>query len=296
MTNEEHDVITRFIQRAAGSSGGSVPSSQALPPVDRDADALIGQLFQQYPEARYRITQLAYVQEQALNAAQQRMQAMQAQLEQSHAQSQSQQGGSQQGGASPWGGAPAQPPQHRGLLAGLFGGGAAASPPPQPQPQYQQPQYQQPQYAPPPSAMMQPQGSGFLGGALRTAAGVAGGLVAGQALMNLFEGGHGGFGGGFGGGGFGGGGFGGPEVVNNETVINEPGATPWGAAPDSYDQGGAPKDDGGGWQNAPDQSAGWQDAPPDAGAGWQDAGQDPGTWDTGSNSDDGGWTDSSSDA
>ena len=39
--------------------------------------------------------------------------------------------------------------------------------------------------------MFQRSGSGFLGSALTTAAGVAGGLVAGNALMSLFSGSHG---------------------------------------------------------------------------------------------------------
>ena len=50
MTNEERDLIARYIARVAGSQqgggfvGGSVPqSAPALPPIDRDADAFIGQ-------------------------------------------------------------------------------------------------------------------------------------------------------------------------------------------------------------------------------------------------------------
>ena len=79
MTNEERDLIARFISRVAGSpqgSGflagpGSVPQSQpALPPLDHEADAFIAQQFQQYPEARYRITQTALVQEAAFAEAQ----------------------------------------------------------------------------------------------------------------------------------------------------------------------------------------------------------------------------------
>ena len=67
MTNEERDLITRFIERVGGpaASGGfasvpaTTPSAQNLPPVDREADALLAELFQKYPEARYRITQVA---------------------------------------------------------------------------------------------------------------------------------------------------------------------------------------------------------------------------------------------
>ncbi len=303
MTNEERDLITHFIERVSGSAtssgfAGSVPSSQAsLPPVDHDADALIADLFQRHPEARYRITQLAFVQEQALNAAQQRIQAMQAQLQQVQ-----QAGGQQQGGASPWGAGQSQP-QHRGFFGSLFGGGSQQSS--APPPRYSAPPQYAPQYAAPPG-MFQSQGSGFLGGALQTAAGVAGGLVAGEALMNLFEGHHGG--------GF----FGNNAAMQGGGFAAAPMAeSPWGGAnpvADPYDQGGALKtdpandpyaagqgvSDNSGWAPAPDQAAdqgGWQPASDDS--SWQqapDQGGDAGGWDSGSNADDGGWTDSSSDA
>ena len=80
MTNEERDIISQFIARVGGASqqsavsvGSGVAAQPALPPIDRDADALIGQTFTQYPEARYRITQLAFVQEHALGEAQNRI-------------------------------------------------------------------------------------------------------------------------------------------------------------------------------------------------------------------------------
>ncbi len=149
--------------------------------------------------------------------------------------------------------------------------------------------------------MFQPQGSGFLGGALRTAAGVAGGVVAGQALMSLFEGNRGG---GFGlgaampGGGFeSGAGFGTPGgwADSGGQGVDQGG----GFAPDPYDQGGALKSDpasdpfasgrGGadnsGWTPAADQSGMDQSgldqsggADPSGGGGWQDAAPDPGGW------------------
>jgi hypothetical protein len=73
--------------------------------------------------------------------------------------------------------------QNRGMLGGLFGGGARPAPMrPRPQPQYP------PGYNP---AMMQRQGPGFLGTAMMTAVGVAGGLVLGNALMSAFSGGGG---------------------------------------------------------------------------------------------------------
>ncbi len=203
MTNEERDLITRFIERVGGAqSGGFAPGTgqggaPPLPPVDREADALIADLFARYPESRYRITQTAFVQEHALVAAQNRIQQLEWELQQARqALAAQQQPAPQQGGASPWG-QPPQQPASRGFLGGLFGGGARQAPP-----QYAPPpqQYAQPQYAPPPPqyapgyspGMFQQRGSGFLGSALTTAAGVAGGMVAGNALMNLFSGSHGG--------------------------------------------------------------------------------------------------------
>jgi uncharacterized protein len=266
MTNEERDIITQFIARVSGdqaqgrsSFGGSVPvTTQPLPPVDPEADRLIADLFTRYPSARYRLAQLAFVQEHALTEAQNRMQRMESELQQAR-QAQQQQSGS--GG---------------GFFSGLFGGGRSSAPPPQGGPgpawnQGPQPNYQQGYQPPPPQSppgqpgMFQRQGSGFLGSALTTAAGVAGGLVAGNALMNLFSGSHGGgFGSGFGGG--------------NTTIIEE--NNPWGGAAQQggvdqgtwTDPGSAPGADpgyvdSGTWDTSGDQSS------------WTDNSSDPG-WDT----------------
>jgi uncharacterized protein len=214
MTNEERDIITSFISRISGAQApqptapGSVPATIApLPPVDREADQLINQLFTRYPDARYRLTQTAFVQEHALAEAQNRIQRLEWELQQAkQALAQAQQSTQQQSSGG-------------GFFGGLFGGGRQSAPPPPPQggapawnqggPQQgsQQGYQQPPPYgAPPPQyppgyqpGMFQRPGSGFLGSALTTAAGVAGGMVAGNALMNLFSGGHGG-GGMFGGG------------------------------------------------------------------------------------------------
>ncbi len=258
MTNEERDIITQFIARVSGvqapaqpSFGGSVPATttQPLPPVDPEADRLITELFERYPTARYRITQLAFVQEHALTEAQNRLQRLEWELQQARQapqQAQQQQSGS--GG---------------GFFSGLFGGGSRSAPPPQqgapawnqgPQPQYQQapppPQYP-PSYQP---GMFQRPGSGFLGSALTTAAGVAGGLVAGNALMNLFSGSHGS--------GFGGGGFA-PSAPAVEG--------PWGNP-----SAGPPADSGYVDEGTWDTSSG--------GGGQPDPGYvDNGTWDTSNN-------------
>jgi hypothetical protein len=196
MTNEEREIISQFIARVGGAqqpaqfgSGGSVPATQPLPAVDRDADTLIAQQFQQYPEARYRITQLAFVQEHALVEAQNRIRRLEWELQQAQQalQQAQQQPQGRQGG---------------GFFSNLFGGsGGARQGPPQggPGPWGQQAGPQQGYYPPPPQPQYPPgynpgvfqrQGSGFLGSALTTAAGVAGGIVAGNALMNLFSGGH----------------------------------------------------------------------------------------------------------
>ena len=124
MTNEERDIITQFVSRASGAAaparpsfGGSVPATTApsLPPVDPEADRLIGELFNRYPEARYRITQLAFVEEHALAEAQNRIQRLEWEVQQAAQQAQQQQRSA--GG---------------GFFSGLFGGGSRSMPPPQP--------------------------------------------------------------------------------------------------------------------------------------------------------------------
>ena len=146
MTNEERDIITNFIARVGGAAqpggsawAGSVPATAqpALPPVDREADALIGEMFNRYPEARYRLTQLAFVQEHAMAEAQNRIQQLEAALQQARQAAQQSAAQPQQGGG--------------GFFSGLFGGGQRSAPPPQPGPAWNQgaPPPQQ-QYAPPP--------------------------------------------------------------------------------------------------------------------------------------------------
>jgi hypothetical protein len=276
MTNEERDIISQFIARVGGAqaqssfSAGSVPATQApaLPPIDQEADQFIAQNFQRYPEARYRITQLAFVQDHALAEAQNRIKRLEWELQQAQAavqQAQQQQAQQPQGGSS--GG---------GFFSGLFGGsrqpqqgGAPSGPSPGgPWGQQAPPQqgYYQQNAAPPPpqyppsyqQGMFQRGGSGFLGSALTTAAGVAGGLVAGNALMNMFSP-HSSFGGG---------GF-------------APGAGPWGAGQGNVDTGawgggGLPAGnqdyvDNSGWdQNAGGGDASWTDNNGGGDSGWSD--------------------------
>ena len=124
MNDEERRIITQYVERVAGAAapapaaaspwgGSSVPATQArppMPPVDREADALITDLFTRYPEARYRLTQTAFVQEAALVEAQNRIRQLEWEVENAHGQAQSAQ-------------------QSRGgLFGGMFGGGARPQP------------------------------------------------------------------------------------------------------------------------------------------------------------------------
>jgi len=173
MTDEERRIITGFVERVAGvqaarpapSPWGGMPATAAppqppLPPVDPEADALIAELFHRYPEARYRLTQTAFVTEAALVEAQNRIQDLEWRLQE----------------------AQQQAPAHRGGLFGMFGGNAGRQPPMAPRPYPMAPPGGNP-------AMFQQRGSGFLGTALTTAAGVAGGMMLGNALMGMFSGG-----------------------------------------------------------------------------------------------------------
>ncbi|MGG5810639.1 DUF2076 domain-containing protein [Falsiroseomonas sp. CW058] len=179
MTDEERRIITGYVERVSGAAqqaparpaspwgalGGQQqqPAAQPLPPVDPEADRLIADLFARYPEARYRITQTAFVQEHALVEMQNRIQQLEWEVENARRQGQA--------------------TQNRGMLGGLFGGGGSrpAPMPPRPQPQYP-PGYN-------PAAMQQGGGRGFLGTAMMTAVGVAGGMMLGNALMGAFAGG-----------------------------------------------------------------------------------------------------------
>ena len=257
MTNEERDLIAQFVARVGGATGGvftrSVPATQpSLPAIDPEADRFIAEQFQTHPEARYRITQMAVVQEAALAEAANRIQRLQAELEAAHQAAQT---------ATPQSG------QSGGFFSNLFGGGAQAArpapgpsvwnqgPAPRGAPQY--PQYGAASAAVPPPQYppnMQPgmfgqSGSGFLGSALRTAAGVAGGVVAGNVLMDMFSG-HGG-GGLFGGGGMGGA-YGMPAPVE-ETTINNYGDAGQASNDPGWDNNvqGDPGglDNGGGWDD-----------------------------------------------
>lgn len=180
MTPQERSVIDSIFERLKPA---------ANQPRDPDAERHIADLMRQQPYATYVLAQSVYVQEQALTNLNQENEQLKAQLADAERRAQ------------------AQPAQSGGFLSSIFGGGAPAAPArpaPQAAPQGgpwggqqrmgMQPEPQAPQGGPWGGAaaqQAQPQrgGSGFLGSALTTAAGVAGGMVVGNMLMNAFKGG-----------------------------------------------------------------------------------------------------------
>ncbi|CAI0890729.1 DUF2076 domain-containing protein [Serratia proteamaculans] len=149
---------------------------------DLQAEQQINQHIREQPSAPYYMAQAMIIQEAALKQLDQRVKDLESQVAQQQQNS-------------------ANPPSSGGFLAGLFGGGNRSTPSPreqyqaqqqnnaawnnQPQPGYapqqQQPTYSQPQQAAPSRA------GGFLGGALQTAAGVAGGVVLADMLTGMFR-------------------------------------------------------------------------------------------------------------
>jgi len=178
MTPDEKQLLAGLFDRIRAANIGTR---------DAEADAFINAAMVQTPGAAYVLAQTVLIQEQALAAANQRIVQLQQQAQ-------------PQGGGSFLG----------GLGKSLFG---APNPPPPPQ--------QQPAYAPPPQYAPQagPWGApaaapSFLGGALQTAAGVAGGVMLAEGISSLFSGGHGMIGG-YGLGGYGMAPIGGETIVNN---------------------------------------------------------------------------------
>jgi hypothetical protein len=186
MNSQEREVISDIFRRL---------EQVADQPRDPEAERFISEKLRQQPYAPYALAQAVYVQEQALANLHGRVQQLEAELEQLRNQ-----------------------PQQGGLLASLFGGGPRQAERPQPMgaPFGGQPGMQPGPQGPwggqamggergpwggqgpmgQPGAFGGPQrgGSGFLGTALMTAAGVAGGMMLGNALASAFGGQHGGLG------------------------------------------------------------------------------------------------------
>ena len=230
MTPEERQMLSDLFERIRSTSGASR---------DSQAEAFINDAIRAQPYAPYVLSQTVIVQQHALEAAQKRIQELEEQARSSSAQPQ--QETSFLGrlfGAGPSAPLTPAPRAANPYDASSYQRGASSSPgyAPQQDSAQQQGYAQQPRNAPQPQGYAPQQqsyapqtgpwgapsggGGGFLGGALQTATGVAGGMLAANALEGLL-GGHRG-GGLFGGGGglFGGGG--GTEFVDTSPreVVN----------------------------------------------------------------------------
>jgi uncharacterized protein len=197
MTPDERQLLSGLFDRMRTASGQ---------PRDREAEAFIGDAVRNQPYAPYLLAQTVIVQDQALRAANERLQELEAKL-------QSQSSGTTSSGDTSFLG---------GLGRSIFGGGSDQQPRSSvPNTGYQQPNQggfgggyaQQPQGPWGQGAPAQGgAGGGFLKGALGAAAGVAGGVLLANSISGLFRGNPYGIASGVPGmGGFGGGG---------ETVIN----------------------------------------------------------------------------
>ncbi|PRD51694.1 DUF2076 domain-containing protein [Phyllobacterium myrsinacearum] len=153
-------------------------------PRDPEAERFILEQIKSQPSAPYLLAQAVIVQEHGLNACNERIQALEAQVKDlQNAPPPQQQSGGLLGSifGSSQSAQPSQPSP--GRFSGPWGGGGAA-----PQDAYA-PQGQPPQagrWAAPPQP--QAQGGGFLQGALTTAAGVAGGALMFEGIKNMMGG------------------------------------------------------------------------------------------------------------
>jgi uncharacterized protein len=166
MDHQDRQAIEQLFGKIAQVEGQSTrPDTQA-------AEFIRSQVARQ-PNAPYYMAQTIVVQEQALSAAQGRIQQLEHEL-----------------ASRPAGGG--------GFLSGLFGGGQARPQPHQPYPSQQgMPPHTSPHMAPGRGGiapgmggMAQPRGGGgFLAGAAQTAMGVAGGVMLGNMIAGAFSGG-----------------------------------------------------------------------------------------------------------
>jgi hypothetical protein len=178
MNNEERQLITGLFDRMRDV--GRVDK-------DRDAENLINQSVRQMPDAPYMLVQSVLVQEHALEQSQQRIQELEDRVRQLEDQA-TRQAPAQQGSGS--------------FLGGLFGGGSRPAPQPTIRGSVPPAGSGRPMGAPAggawgnapgygAGAMPQQQaggGGGFMRSAMATAAGVAGGMLAANAISNMMKG------------------------------------------------------------------------------------------------------------
>jgi hypothetical protein len=226
MTPDERQLLSGLFDRIRG---------QANQPRDREAESFIADAVRAQPYAPYLLAQTVIVQEQALRAASERLQQLEAQVAQGGPHEETSFLGNL--GKSIFGSAQPAPRQSVPPTGGYAPGPQDAygqrqgGPWGQPQQQGYAPQaYPPQQYAPQQGGgfAAAPQGGGFLKGALGAAAGVAGGVLLADSMRGLFGGHNNPFGiaGGMGAGG-------GETIVNN--YYDSPDQGGGGAEPTSYD-------------------------------------------------------------
>ncbi|HLH51550.1 MAG TPA: DUF2076 domain-containing protein [Roseiarcus sp.] len=242
MTPQERQLLGGLFQRVA---------STASNPRDPEAESFINEAVRMQPHAPYALAQTVLVQQQALEAAARRVQELEEQIQGQNPPQQ--QEGSFLGnlGRSLFGGGQNPPAPRSNYDASAYMKGSSAPPPP-PGPQQSYPPQQN--YGPPPGAgpwgAPPSSGGGFLHNALTTAAGVAGGMMAADALRGMFGGHAYGMGGGYGLGGLGGG----ETVVNNYYENADPAGQ---QAQDTLQDMDQDQDD---LQDAADDSGGFDDS------------------------------------
>lgn len=205
MSPEERQLLTGLYDRIRGAANA---------PRDQEAEALIEDATRAQPYAPYFLAQTVLVQDQALRAANDRLQELEGKVKdlQGQAASGPRPGSFLSGlGSLFGGGGPSAPPQRAPLPPTSSPPGGRWNQPPPPQ-----------GYAPsgpapgPWGGQGGSPGGGFLTGALGTAAGVAGGVLLADSIRGLFAGHNNSLGIGTGFGGMGsGGGLGGETTVNN---------------------------------------------------------------------------------
>ena len=186
MNTEEQSLIDGLFSRIKQAEDPSQPR-------DAQAQACIEAPVRQQPAAPYYMAQAILVQEAAIKRLDEQNKQLEAELKQARAQAEAAQAGASQntGGG--------------GFLSSIFGaGGRSSAPAPAPQPQrsvapsapagggwrepaapgFSQPPAQQPGFG---AAPARGGASSFLGGAMQTAAGVAGGVLLAQGISSLFN-------------------------------------------------------------------------------------------------------------
>ncbi|MDD1015496.1 DUF2076 domain-containing protein [Pseudomonas rubra] len=180
MNSEEQTLIDDLFGRLKQAQDPSVPR-------DAQAQARIAEHLQQQPAAPYYMAQAILVQEAALKRLDEQNKQLQAELNQAKAQF-----------------AATAPSNSGSFLSSIFGSGTRGPQPVQNQaaasapasgggwrepsrPSFNQPDQQQGFNAAPAQAPARGGASSFLGGALQTAAGVAGGVMLAQGISSLFN-------------------------------------------------------------------------------------------------------------